>query len=251
VRQRGFPLITVYPPETHKAGPQTFAIAQDDRGVLHFGNLHGLVTYDGAWWELHKLPNEQVPLSLATDATGRMALGLLNDFGYAARDAKGAYQYPSLADTLPADQRQVGDVRSICVTPAGFLFVSERSLFVWKSGAAQRIATFTAAEAPRGCSSEGSDVLLRGPKGLSRFDPQSLRVSPMGFDKRVVHILRRPDKTVIAVTRDIGLFIIHPDGTATPFAPAVKEWLTGKLVTSGAPARRTIRLTTRQRPGHL
>jgi diguanylate cyclase (GGDEF)-like protein len=231
--ERGFPLITVYPPETHKAGPQTFDITQDARGVLHFGNLHGLVTYDGAWWELHKLPNEQVPLSLATDASGRIALGLLNDLGYLARDAKGSYKYHSLLGTLPADQRQVGDVRSICATSAGFLFVAEKSLVLWNTGAAKRIASFTAEEAPRGCSSDGADVLLRGPKGLHRFDVRSLRVSPLGFDKRVLQILRRADKTVIAVTRDEGLFIIA-DGTATPFAPAVKEWLEGKLVSGGA-----------------
>src|SRR5689334_15742578 len=167
--ERGFPLITVYPPETHKAGPQTFDITQDSRGVLHFGNLHGLVTYDGAWWELHKLPNEQVALSLATDAKGGIALGLLNDFGFLARNAKGSYEYRSLLGKLPAEQRQVGDVRSICSTPAGFLFVAERSLILWDGGSAKRIAAFPAAEAPRGCSSEGSDVLLRGPKGLHRL----------------------------------------------------------------------------------
>ena len=234
--ERGFPLITVYPPETHKAGPQTFDVTQDARGVLHFGNLHGLLTYDGAWWELQKLPNEQVPLSLATDTSGRVALGLLNDLGYLARDAKGARQYHSLLETLPADQRQVGDVRAICATPAGFLFVAEKSLILWNRGAAKRIAAFPAEEAPRGCSSAGADVLLRGPKGLHRFDVQSLRVSPLGFDKRVLHILRRTDGKAIAVTREDGLFVIDND-TPVPFAPAVKEWLAGKLVSGGARLR--------------
>ncbi|MGZ5432078.1 MAG: hypothetical protein ACXWH7_04065, partial [Thermoanaerobaculia bacterium] len=244
--ERGFPLITVYPPETHKAGPQTFDIAQDGRGVLHFGNLHGLVTYDGAWWELHKLPNEQVPLSLASDARGRVALGLMNDLGYLARNAKGAYEYRSLLDSLPAEQRHVGDIRAICTTPAGFLFVAEKSLLLWNEGAVKRIAAFTAEDAPRGCSSEGADVLLRGPKGLHRLDIQTLRVSPMGLDKRVLHILRRADNTIIAVTRDDGPFIVA-NGTAVPFAPAVKAWLAGKLVTGGARLRdgRMV-ITTRQ-----
>ncbi len=244
--QRGFPLITVYPPETHKAGPQTFDITQDSRGVLHFGNLHGLVTYDGAWWELHKLPNDQVPLSLATDAKGRIALGLLNDAGYLARDAKGSYEYRSLLNTLPTDQREVGDVRSVCATPAGFLYVGEKSLILWNGGAAKRIAAFETENAPRGCSCEGTDVLLRGPKGLQRLDLQSLRISSAGIDNRVLHILRRADKTAIAVTRDQGLFIVA-NGTVTPFAPAVKQWLDGKLVTGGARLRDgRLVITTRQ-----
>ena len=244
--ERGFPLITVYPAETHKAGPQTFDVTQDARGVLHFGNLHGLVTFDGAWWELHKLPNEQVGLSIASDAQGRVALGLLNDFGYLARSPQGSYVYHSLLQSLPADQRQVGDVRSICSTSAGFLYVAEKSLLIWNGGSAKRIAQFSAEEAPRGCSSEGAEILLRGPKGLHQLDVQALRVSPMGFDKRVVNILRRADKTAIAVTRDDGLFVIA-NGTFTPFAPAVKTWLTGKLVTGSTRLRdgRFV-LTTRQ-----
>lgn len=244
--ERGFPLITVYPPETHKAGPQTFDIAQDGRGVLHFGNLHGLVTYDGAWWQLHKLPNEQVPLSLASDSRGRVALGLMNDLGYLGRNAQGAYEYRSLLDSLPAEQRQVGDIRAICTTSAGFLFVAEKSLLLWNEGAVKRIATFTAKDAPRGCSSEEADVLLRGPNGLHRLDLQSLRVSPMGLDKRVMHILRRADGAIIAVTRDDGPFIVA-NGIATPFAPAVKAWLAGKLATGGARLRdgRMV-ITTRQ-----
>src|SRR5215213_1055948 len=142
--ERGFPLITVYPAEVHKAGPQTFDIAQDARGVLLFGNLHGLVTYDGAWWGLHTLPEDQAPLSLAADARGRVALGLVNDFGFLARNGNGSYEYHSLRETLPEAEREVGDIRELCVTPAGFLYVGERSLVVWNSGNAKTIARFSA-----------------------------------------------------------------------------------------------------------
>src|ERR1051325_7605706 len=78
--ERGFPLITVYPAEVHKGGPQTFAVAQDPRGVLYFGNLHGLMTYDGAWWRMMALPDDQVALSVATDARNRIAAGMAHGF---------------------------------------------------------------------------------------------------------------------------------------------------------------------------
>jgi diguanylate cyclase (GGDEF)-like protein len=244
--ERGFPLITVYPPEIHKAGPQMFDIAQDARGVLHFGNLHGLVTYDGAWWELQKLPNEQVALAVASDAKGRIALGLISDFGFLARDAKGSYGYHSLLPSLPAAERQIGDIRHICATTAGFLFVEETNLLLWNGGSASKVAKFTAEDAPRGCYSDGPEIFLRGPKGLQRFDPQTLRITPAGLDLRVVHIFRRLDGKIVAVTRNDGLFIVE-NGRATPFAPAVKSWLTGKVVTGGARLRdgRFV-VTTRQ-----
>ena len=230
--ERGLPLITVFPAETHKAGPQTFDITQDARGVLLFGNLHGLVTYDGAWWGLHTLPDDQAPLSLATDPSGRVALGLVNDFGYLARDADGAYEYHSIVSTLPAGERQVGDIRELCVTPGGFLYVAERSLIVWNGGAAKTIARFPAETAPRGCYSDAGGVFLRGPQGLQQLDPQTFRITPAGVSQRVVQILRHADGRLIAVTRDDGLFLVDR-GTATPFAPELAEWLKGKAVTGG------------------
>jgi diguanylate cyclase (GGDEF)-like protein len=243
--ERGFPLITTYPAETHKAGPQTFDVAQDSRGVLLFGNLHGLVTYDGAWWSLHKLPDEQAPLSLATDARGRVALGLVNDFGYLARSANGSYEFHSLRSTLPASDGNVGDIRDLCATPAGFLFVAEKSLIVWNGGSARTVARFAAADAPRGCHSD-AEVFLRGPKGLQHFDPGTFRITPAGLDRRVMHTLRRADGKLVAVTRDDGLFVVE-GGQATPYAPDVTAWLKGKTVTGGAQLRDgRLLITTRQ-----
>jgi diguanylate cyclase (GGDEF)-like protein len=234
--ERGFPLITVYPAEVHKAGPQTFDIAQDARGVLLFGNLHGLVTYDGAWWGLHTLPEDQAPLSLAADARGRVALGLVNDFGFLARNGNGSYEYHSLRDTLPEAEREVGDIRELCVTPAGFLYVGERSLIVWNSGNAKTIARFSTETAPRGCHSDAGGVFLRGPLGLQQLDPNTFRITPAGVSARVVQILRHVSGGLVAVTRDDGLFMVV-SGKATPFAPEVAAWLKEKTVTGGARLR--------------
>lgn len=245
--ETGFPLITVYPAETHKAGPQTFDIAQDGRGVLYFGNLHGLLTYDGAWWELEKLPNDQVATAVATDSAGRVALGLMSDFGYLTHDAAGEKQFRSLLDTLPATQRSgLGDIREICTTHSGFLYVAEKSLLLWNGGNARMVAQFPLEDAPRGCYSDHGGVFLRGPKGLQHFDPQTMRITPAGVNERVMQVLRRKDGTLIAVTRENGLFTIAND-VATPFAPEVSAWLHGKLVT-GAARMRDGRLvvTTRQ-----
>lgn len=232
--ERGFPLMSVYPAEVHKAGPQNFDIAQDRDGVLYFGNLHGLVIYDGAWWRLVELPDDQVALSLATDDKGRLAMGLVNDFGYLARDAQGSPLFRSLREQLPESAREVGDIRDICTTAAGFLFVAERSLLLWDGVKAPSvIATFDAESAPRGCLSEGADVLLRGPKGLQRFDPATRRITPTGVTGRVQLVLRRHDGKLIAVIRDQGLVLLDGN-TVTPWAPAAGEWLKGDSASGGA-----------------
>jgi diguanylate cyclase (GGDEF)-like protein len=233
--ERGLPLITVYPAEVHKAGPQSFDLTQDPRGILYFGNLQGLLSYDGAWWRLLKLPDDQAALSVASDAQGRVALGLVSDFGYLGHGTDGAQEYRSLLPKLPAAQRAFGDVKAICPIASGFLYVTEKSLLVWNGKDARVAAEFPPAAAPRGCLSEGGEILLRGPDGLQRFDAATNRITPAGLaGKRVLLTLRRPDGKVVAAVRDEGLFLL--DGTSgAPWAPEASRWLKGKSVSGGTP----------------
>ncbi|HYR29671.1 MAG TPA: hypothetical protein VEU30_14480, partial [Thermoanaerobaculia bacterium] len=249
--ERGFPLITVYPAEVHKAGPQNFDVIQDRNGVLYVGNLHGLVIYDGAWWRLLELPDDQVALSLATDAGGRLAMGLVNDFGYLAHDASGSPMYRSLIEQLPEAQREVGDVREVCTIPlggdGGFLYVAERSLVTWDGAKTAVAATFDAESAPRGCYSEGGQVLLRGPKGIQRFDPATRAITPTAVTDPVQALVRRADGKYVAVMRDKGVVLIDGD-TVTPWAPAATEWLKGDVASGAARLHDgRIVITSRQR----
>ncbi|HYH10676.1 MAG TPA: diguanylate cyclase [Thermoanaerobaculia bacterium] len=244
--ERGLPLITVFPAEVHKAGPQTFDIAQDSRGILYFGNLHGLVSYDGAWWRLLELPDDQVALSVATDTRGRVALGLMNELGYLGRDDKGAPQYHSLLPQLPQNKRSFGDVRAICPTAAGFLYLTETSAILWNGTSTRLFAEFKPDDAPRSCLSEGNDVFVRGPMGLHRFDPQAVRLIPSTLTKRTAMAIRRTDGAIVAFVRDEGLFLVTNE-SAKPFAPEASAWLEDKLVTAGTRlADGRLVITTRQ-----
>jgi diguanylate cyclase (GGDEF)-like protein len=229
--ERGLPLITIHPPEIHRAGPQTFDIAQDAAGILYFGNLHGLLTYDGAWWRLRELPDDQVALSLATDASGRVAIGLINDFGYVVRGGNGVEEYRSLLDRLPADKREIRDVRAICTTSRGFLYVTETSLLLWNGADVRIVSEQSGDAAPRGCLSDGDRVFLRGIEGVSRLDLSTGVIQPVGIEGHVMVLLRRVGGSVIVGMRDGGLFLI--DGSEIrPFSPTASEWMQGKLMTS-------------------
>ena len=250
--ERGLPQITVYPAEVHKAGPQSFDLAQDSRGILYFGNLQGLLAYDGAWWRLLKLPDDQAALAVTTDAQGRVALGMVSDFGYLVRNVAGGQEYRSLLPLIPAAQRAFGDVRSICAIDStmgsGFLYVAEKSLLVWDGkNDARVVASLDPDTGARGCLSEGGRILLRGPQGLQQFDPVTNKITPAGLDgQRVVYAIRRADGKIVAAVRDQGLFLV--DGTTSaPWAPEAGTWLTGKAVSGGSRLNDgRIAITTRQ-----
>ena len=42
----------------YNAGIQNWAIAQDERGVMYFGNNSGLLEFDGSAWRLYELPTK-------------------------------------------------------------------------------------------------------------------------------------------------------------------------------------------------
>jgi len=58
--ENGFPLINNYTPKEYGADTQNWAILQDDRGVMYFGNNLGLLEFDGADWKLYKCQTDQL-----------------------------------------------------------------------------------------------------------------------------------------------------------------------------------------------
>ena len=52
----GRPFLKVYSPKEYNAGLQNWAIVQDHRGVMYFGNNPGVLVYDGISWRMIELP---------------------------------------------------------------------------------------------------------------------------------------------------------------------------------------------------
>lgn len=50
--EKGLPFTEVYSPKTYKAHTQNFAVTQDNRGLMYFGNFAGILEYDGQNWQL-------------------------------------------------------------------------------------------------------------------------------------------------------------------------------------------------------
>jgi hypothetical protein len=103
----GMPFIRNYPAYEYRASQQNWAIAQDSRGIMYFGNNNGLLEYDGISWRLTKLPGVR---ALAIDKTGRIYTGLENDFGYLEPTRDGSYVYHSLKEKLAESDRDLTTV---------------------------------------------------------------------------------------------------------------------------------------------
>jgi serine phosphatase RsbU (regulator of sigma subunit)/ligand-binding sensor domain-containing protein len=129
-QEAGRTFIKNYTPQEYRANQQNWAIAQDRRGIMYFGNSDGLLEFDGTNWRLIKLP---VVRSIATDSLGQLFVGLENDFGYLKPDASGNYQYFSLKSKIPETERDLTPVFTLCILGKKVLFLTNEKLYIYQN----------------------------------------------------------------------------------------------------------------------
>lgn len=127
----GKPILTAWLPKDYGAGPSNWAIVQDDRGVMYFGNETGILEYDGVSWRLIQFPNKNVCRSLAKDANGRIYAGGYGDFGYLAPDSVGQMRFVSLLPQAPEDARDFADVWRTHILQENVYFATYSYVFRW------------------------------------------------------------------------------------------------------------------------
>lgn len=229
--ERGFPPVDVHPLSRHDGGSQVFSVAQGTNGILYFGTLRGVTSYDGAWWRTFPLPNNSAVFAVATGQGPEIAVGAVGEIGWFTPQTDGALVYRSLIGTLPAEHRDVGDTRSICATRNGFVFASENSIIEWTGGVPRVLADLRGRnETPRCFQTTHATWIALG-DGLHRVDGATLLRS--GFENRQVDlVLPFDDRRVLVSVAKEGIFL--SDGRdATPFAPDASAWLRDKIVRTG------------------
>ena len=125
----GRPFLRNYSPKEFRAAPSNWAIVQDHRGVMYFGNAEGVLEYDGVAWRRIATPNRTVVRSLALDSNGRVYVGEVGTFGYLAPDSLGHMRFVSLLEHVPVAERKFADVWKTRVTKHGVYFITYNKLF--------------------------------------------------------------------------------------------------------------------------
>lgn len=222
---RGLPVLSVIPQSQHRGGAQTFDAAQDARGILYFGNLSGVITYDGAWWSTIKLPNDSAVFAVESDSAGVVAAGGVGELGYLVSKPDGTLAYQSLLDQLPPYARDVGEVRGICTAGRGFVFATERFAIEWNGGAPRVLAQHRGDAPPLRCSTIAGVVYLWGGDGLWRIER----------DRLVLHGFK--GMRLDAAFNVGGQLVVAVRGGGLSFAPEASAWLAGKRVTDATPLR--------------
>jgi len=123
-----------YSTDDYNSGTQNWAIVQDKRGLMYFGNAFGVMEFDGENWKLFKVKNESTVRSLAADNNGTIYVGAYGEIGMLLPNSKGVMRYNSLMnliDTNYTDFREIWDIN--CFGDTVF-FLSDKYLFKFVNG---------------------------------------------------------------------------------------------------------------------
>jgi signal transduction histidine kinase/ligand-binding sensor domain-containing protein len=229
----GKPFITNYTVHEYNAYASNWAVVQDKRGVMYFGNGndlgngHGILEYDGISWNLIPLPNKTTVRSLDVSAgsDGRIYVGAVGDFGYLEADATGQMKFVSLVDLLDEEDREFGDVWETHATNEGVYFTTYDRLFRWSDN---HIKVWKGESRFHTSSVIHNRLYIRQwDKGLMKMEDDSLHLVPGGeqfADKRIYVMLPFDENRILIGTRAKGLFIY--DGSSfQPFKTEADAFL--------------------------
>src|SRR5574341_1593291 len=204
----GRPLIRNYDPTEYGATFNYWAIAQDQRGVMYFGNWNGILEYDGVSWRLISTPNKSGVRSLAIDANGRIYVGAVGDLGYLAPDAVGDMRFVSLLDYVSPGNREFNEVWYSYAASQGVYFRTDKILLRWANN---RMQTLKPATSFSGMFVVRDHIYIQQwGIGLFELAGDSLQLAHGGerfADERIYVMLPYAEAKTLIGTREHGLLL--------------------------------------------
>jgi serine phosphatase RsbU (regulator of sigma subunit) len=206
----GTPFIKNYPPNEYGASPENWAIAQNKKGVIYFGNASGVLEFDGYNWNEIAVLNNSVVRSLAIDDNGIIYVGAVGEFGFLSPDPRGVLIYHSLIDKLPKEEREFADVWKTYSTPDGVFFqtfdklirVANNSVKIWKPESSFHFSYYLNKEL----------FIIDREKGLKHLVNDELVLNPGSAilsGLRIYGMLPFSENEILVATREKGLFKLN------------------------------------------
>lgn len=131
------PIVRNYTVSDYGAGAQNWAVAQDKRGVMYFGNNKGLLEFDGSNWTLYELPTKGVVRSVYIADDGKIFVGSYEEFGFFESTLEGGLVYHSLKSLVKGYAFHNDEFWTIRQNKGKIIFQSFSSLFSYDGKSVQ------------------------------------------------------------------------------------------------------------------
>ena len=129
----GTPFVTNYTPQSYNEHPQNWDIIQDEQGIMYFGNVNGVLEFDGVYWDLLELPKKETCRQMSIDSSGRIFIAASGQVGYLEPNKRGDLRFHSLSDYLPENEKPLYDVFDLFFIQDTLFFRTRNRVFKYYS----------------------------------------------------------------------------------------------------------------------
>ena len=133
IKNIGVPYVQNYTKAQYQSGNQNWSITKDEHGIMYFGNAEGLLSFDGKYWQLYRMPNGLIVRTVAADGKGKIYVGGFGEFGYWEKNKLGFLKYNSLIKLLPKANILNEEIWKIYIDGNRIIFHSFGSIFIYQN----------------------------------------------------------------------------------------------------------------------
>ena len=213
------PIVRSYSVSDYNVGIQNWAIAQDERGVMYFGNNSGLLEFDGSAWRLYELPTKGIVRAIYISEDGKIYVGSYEEFGYFVHTPYSTLEYHSLKDEVKDFTFHNDEIWNIVCVQGEIVFQSFGSLFFYNGNSVEGIRVKSL---PLNLFQVGNTFYSqRINGGLCVFSGRKMEelIPRKVFGNSDVLAGLPYDDAVLMLTRNQGGFLLYRDGR-------VEKWKT-------------------------
>ena len=206
-QEKGLIFSTYHSPSNYKAGSQNWAIARDNRGILYFGNSHGILEYDGKNWELIKVKNKSAVKNLKICSNNTIYVSAYNEIGYLSPNHQGKLNYTSLTHLIDSAFLNFGDVYNIHCFSDTVFFSTHKYIFRYHN---KKLAYWEAQNHFLASFKINNDYYIQETgKGILKLENNKLNLtSPLRFFSAIQVINIFPhEQGLLMCTKNKGLFL--------------------------------------------
>ncbi|MCO5265914.1 MAG: hypothetical protein M9948_08580 [Lentimicrobium sp.] len=232
IKETGIPFINQYPKSVYNAGTQNWAITQNSKGFVYFGNNDGLLEFDGQEWQTYQLPVQSIIRSvLAVGDT--IYTGSFEQIGYFAPSATGRMEFQSLTPLIPQPYKSFDEIWKIHKTSEGIVFQSFRYIFIYQNNKIRVIKPRTSFL--YSFLVDKKLLVVDKEYGLFEVAPSGLKFisnHPTFMREEVRCILALNDDEYLVGTFNNGIFLLR-NNTLTPWETTLNKELSDNILYTG------------------
>src|SRR5690606_33875331 len=210
----GSPYVQNYTKSQYKAGNQTWSLDQGQDGVIYTANGDGVITFDGAYWEIYPLKNKVGARSVRVANDGKIYAGGKEEFGYLEKK-NGKLQYHSLTHLVEPDIIQNDEIWKILFTGDSVIFQSFSKFYLLHQ---DKITTHYGNGEPFLFAHQAAERiwLEKIPSGLSVWGPNGFTPLETRLTNVLVLLPFSANEILVGTAKE-GLFLLNENGKATPW----------------------------------